>query len=244
MSIFTTTKKNENYWRHRKINWVKEYFSTWDHPHRQAIIKILKEHPVRSVLEVGCGAGENLYLIKKHFPEVKIAGCDISEDAIETAKQIFREIPKTLSGTPAGIKYEENPIRKAQREFGEIHLSTPNIEDIEFKVGSADALPFHGDSFDLVLTDAMLIYIGPDKITRVLREIRRVTYNKMMFVEFHHKSFWKRLGLRMASRYYAYDYSKLLPKYNCKYVRIMKMSKELWSGEPWETYGSIITSIR
>ena len=237
-----STRQNEQYWIQRKIDWVYHYWSP-EHSHRKVIIDILKDHPVKNVLEVGCGAGANLYNIKKEFSETRIAGCDISEDAIATANKIFSEIT-TEEKSNAPIKYEEHPSRKEKRELGELHLSEPYVNEIEFKVGSADAIPFNGDSFDLILTDAMLIYIGQDKIDRVFREIRRVGYNKFIFLEFHSTSFWKRLGLKMTSKYTAYDYGKLLEKYHFKHIRIMKMSKEMWAGEPWATYGNIITAIR
>ena len=236
------TKLNEKYWKERRIDWVHHYWSP-EHSHRKIIIDILKENPVKNVLEIGCGVGANLYNIKKEFSGTRIAGCDISEDAIATANKIFSEITiEKKSNEP--VEYEEHPSRKEKRELGELHLSEPYVNEIEFKVGSADAIPFNGDSFDLVLTDAMLIYIGQDKIDRVFREIRRVGYNKFIFLEFHSTSFWKRLGLRMTSKYTAYDYGKLLSKYHFKHIRIMKMSKELWPGEPWATYGTVITAIR
>lgn len=199
-----TLSKNDKYWTNRKINWEQSYW--YDHPHRDMIINAMSGQRVKSVLEIGCGAGYNLYRIKKAFPNTEISGCDINEDAIRMAKH--------------------------------------KLPEADLKVGSADALPFNGDSYDLVLTDALLIYIGPDKIRRVFREIRRVGYERMMFVEFHSKSFWKRFGLRLASRYYAYNYFDLLTKYYFKHIQISKIPKEVWAGPPWEQFGCIITSLR
>ena len=197
--------KNDKYWKERCINWETHYWSP-QHPHRDLIINALKGVRVKSVLEIGCGAGANLYRIKQAFPDTEISGCDINEDAIKTAKE--------------------------------------KLPGADLKVGSIYELPFNGEFYDLVLTDAMLIYVGPDKIKRALREIRRVGYDKMMFVEFHSNSLIKRLGLKLTSRYYTYDYEKLLIENYFKHITINKIPREIWKGEPWTTFGYLITAVR
>lgn len=257
-----STKSNEKFWTTERkyypaegehtpeetaeINWIASYWNL-EHPHRDLIVDIIRKNPVRSVLEIGCGCGANLYRIKKEFPEVRVAGCDINEDAIRTAQKQFNKYyfknDKIL--TPQR-EYEEHPQKAMLMELGGRFVKDIALQDVELRVGNADALPFHGESFDLVLTDALLIYIGPDKIIRVLREIRRVGYNKMIFVEFHSQNFWKRLRLRIAKRgkCYAYDYLKLLSDNHFKYIKLHKIPKEVWPGPDWEQLGYIITCIR
>lgn len=238
------------YWKNRKINWEVSYFNI-DHPHRKFLVSMLKENPVKSVLEIGCGAGANLFNIKKEFPETKVAGCDINEDAIETAKQIFVKNKDLWEKKGRKIvNYEEHPIQKEQREtFGKefVRGLDMNLEEVELKAGSATDLPFHGESFDLVLTDAFLIYIGPDKIERVIREMRRVGYNKFIFIEFHSFKWLERFYMgktRKNDRYYVYDYAKLLSKYYFKNITITKITQEIWPTQLWCDYGHIITCIR
>ena len=61
---------------------------TPEHPHRDVIVEKLKSlYPFRSVLEVGCAAGANLYRVKQAFPKSDIGGIDWNAQAIETAKQ-------------------------------------------------------------------------------------------------------------------------------------------------------------
>jgi ubiquinone/menaquinone biosynthesis C-methylase UbiE len=219
---FSKTKDNEKYWKDRKIDWVSHYWMP-EHKHRDLLIKILKTQPPRSVLEVGCATGSNLYRIKKEFPDCRICGCDINADAIKTAEAVFRQ------------------------EFPAEHFDRPAIDsiaDIDFRVGAIDEIPFHGEYFDLVLTDACLIYTGPEKINRVMRELRRVGYDRFMFSEFHSDSWLKRLGLRLARNYYAYDYNRLLAKHFFKHIKVVKMPKDMFGGEPWTTFGSVITAIR
>ena len=222
ISLFSKTEKNKKYWEERKIDWIKHYWSI-GHAHRDHLIEILRKVRIKTVLEVGCGAGANLYRIKKEFPYVKIAGCDINPDAIETANQIFKA---------------EFPAKMFEKE------ALDTMSEIDFRVGSAEAIPFNGEAFDLVITDAMMIYVGPDKISRVLREIRRVGYDKMIFIEFNSKSWLKRVGLGLATRYYAYDWEKLLAEKHFKYIKLEKTPNEMWEGKVWDNFGYFITSIR
>ena len=86
--LFKTTNYFRNYWKQRVINWHESYFNI-DHPHRQKIIEILKRFDFWSILEIGCGAGANLYLVKQSFPRVDIGGIDWNADAIEEAKKML-----------------------------------------------------------------------------------------------------------------------------------------------------------
>lgn len=84
-----STEAHKKYWKNRDIDWNKEYSSTWNHPHRQMIIDVLRSISFQSVLELGCASGPNLYRISKDFPGVKIGGIDINTDAIETARSLM-----------------------------------------------------------------------------------------------------------------------------------------------------------
>ena len=84
-----STKYWRGYWRNRKdIDWHQAYF-TPEHPHRNVIIEHLKRFKFRSVLEVGCATGANLFKIKQNFPHSDIGGMDWSANAIEEAKKML-----------------------------------------------------------------------------------------------------------------------------------------------------------
>lgn len=60
--------------------------------HQQRIIKkCLKNLNFSSVLEVGCGNGMNLVNVVKHHAPSKIAGLDISDEALKQVKSILPE---------------------------------------------------------------------------------------------------------------------------------------------------------
>ena len=202
--MFTKTRKNEKYWKNRKIDWKTAYW-TPEHPHRDLIIEGLKRFNFGSVYEIGCGAGANLYRIHQAFPHTQFGGMDINTEAIMFAKQA---------------------------------LPLAQILD----VGVADNIFFSDKSIDVVLTDAAIIYIGKDKIDKVMKEISRIARNGVVLCEFHSKSRLKRLGLRWGSHFSAYDYEKLLTKYGFYDVKVKKIPKESWPILPWEKFGYIITA--
>ena len=76
-----------------------------------------------------------------------------------------------------------NPI--SVRE-GNAQLDGLGTEHAYLIVGKADDLSqFQDRRFDVVLSDASLLYIGPDKIETVIVEMRRVSRQALLFIELH-----------------------------------------------------------
>lgn len=111
-----------------------------------------------------------------------------------------------------------------------------------FDVRSVTDLFFADKSVDVVLTDACLIYVGPGKIKKALKEIHRVCRGKILLVEFHSNSFFKRCALRLFSGYNAYRWDRLLEDTGFVDVEIEKIPKEVWPGTPWEQFGYVISA--
>lgn len=57
----------------------------------ELLVEALKSVGAKSVLEVGCGDGNNLALIKTALPDVRVAGVDISDGRIAFAKKYHSE---------------------------------------------------------------------------------------------------------------------------------------------------------
>lgn len=85
-----TTKSQEKYWKNRKIDWKKEYFDTWKHPHRYLITAMLKQFSWHSLFEVGVGGGPNLVNIITYIKGKQVGGCDINQDAIDMCNKEFK----------------------------------------------------------------------------------------------------------------------------------------------------------
>lgn len=89
LKFFRSTVHHKKYWQNRQIDWKQSYTSTWNHPHRYLISKVLRGFNWLSLIEVGCGSGANLINIVKAFPGRQVGGVDINPDAIEQALKTF-----------------------------------------------------------------------------------------------------------------------------------------------------------
>ena len=135
-----------------------------------------------------------------------------------------------------GIDINLNEIKQGQEFF-----KNKGVRNIELKEGKADELfQFSDKSFDIVLTDAVLMYLGPDKIERVIKEMIRIAKKALVLVEWHifsegkdiydpHIGVWKR------------DYLSLLNKFFPKEkIFLTKITEKLWPDEDWTKFGYLI----
>lgn len=111
-----------------------------------------------------------------------------------------------------------------------------------FDVRSADNLFFSDKSVDVVLTDACLIYLGSKRIKKALKEIKRIARLRVVFVEFHEKKWWKRLGVMFMTGNHLHNYEKLLEEAGFYDIQIKKMSPHIWPKTQWEYFGHVITA--
>lgn len=89
IKMFKTTEQHKKFWEERKIDWNKDYASTWNHPHRTLIAAALHSFFWVSLWEVGVGAGANLIRIVREFKGKQLGGSDINADAIAECQKIF-----------------------------------------------------------------------------------------------------------------------------------------------------------
>jgi len=200
ISYWIYRDKNDKHldWRMGEKNWIEGYWKSIKHPHRQVVLQVLRELlPWRSLIEVGCNCGPNLYLIQKEFPGAKLAGVDVNIPALEFA------------------------IKK--------------LKKVKFYINKADNLLLPDDSFDILLTDAVLIYVEPEKIRKTILEFRRITKKAMVLVEWYDKDVWGKVRYR----HWARNYPKLLRRFGIKKVDSIKITKDIWPSENWANLGYI-----
>lgn len=194
-------------WNYGEENWLEGYSKSINHPHRKLIIDALQKlEPFDSLLEVGCNVGPNLYNIKTRFPNVKLAGIDVNENAIITAQ------------------------------------TSPSLSGIRFEIGSAYNIPYPDKSFDIVLSDAVLIYTNPDRIQHTMAELSRVACKGMILVEWYNPN--STLGTLMFG-HWARNYQKILEEKNFE-VKKIKIKKGTWKTKSgnWETIGYVFVASR
>jgi len=102
--------------------------------------QVARPRPGEAVLDVGCGAGLDVFLA------ALLAGA---------------------TGRAAGLDLTAEMLDRPRRS-----LAARRFGNVEFTVGSAEAIPYADASFDLVISNGALNLV-PDK-DRAFREIRRV----------------------------------------------------------------------
>jgi len=103
-----------------------------------------------------------------------------------------------------------------------------------FKVGSGDDIMISDKSSDVVLSDMTMIYISPRDIKKYLEEMKRIGRQYVILCEFHSKSWWNRLALKINTGYYAHNYDKLLQKLGYYDIIKYKLKPEDWPEKPGE----------
>ncbi len=127
----------------------------------------------------------------------------------------------------------------AGREF----FQKSGIANVDLSVGGIEDLKKISDkSFDIVFTDAVLIYVGPDKITKTVFEALRIARKAAIFLEWHQDSCCDFGGLgTFHFDHWKRDYKKLLAKFVPQTrVSIVKIPEGLWPGRDWERFGHLV----
>lgn len=130
-NFFKTSKSHQQFWRERKIDWHKDYLSTWNHPHRQVISFLLGRFKWGALYEVGCGGGANLVNILKHFKNRQVGGSDINPDAVELARNTFAGGHFNV-GSAEDIMMSDNSTDVVLSDMCLIYLKNPSKALKEF----------------------------------------------------------------------------------------------------------------
>lgn len=143
---------------------------------------------------------------------------------------------------------EKNPRLKNKQLGGSdinadaIELARKTFVGGKFHVESCEDMLLSDNATDVVLSDANLIYIGPTKINKVLKEMTRICRSTIVLCELHSTNLLTRWLYRFKTGYNMYNYQELLEKAGCYDIKLFKIPKEFWEGTPWETHGHIITA--
>ena len=126
---------------------------------------------------------------------------------------------------------------------GRAWCAESGLSNVRLEVAAADDLQRFADhAFDVTFSDAALVYVGPDKIQRVLREIARVTRRAVLFNEWmlhdpgtEETSVWY-------GRHWVHDYRALMRVHaRDGAVRVTRIPPGLWEpGGGWERYGCLV----
>ncbi len=139
----------------------------------------------------------------------------------------------------AGIDINHAAVDEGKKWLAELHTTNIRID-----VGYADDLSrFQEKSIDCVFTDATLMYVGPDKIQKVLSEFLRVAKQRIVLLEYHADDSIQKIKSGFSyDGHWVYNYRNLFTNYQeIKKITITKLPSELWQDSPgWKKYGTLI----
>lgn len=202
------------YWRDRderdpKMDW-KNPEELWIRQYWYSMV-----HPHREVLL-------NILMRISPFDSLLEIGCSCGSN-IYRIRGTFPLKDTNLAGIDANV----NCIEFAKSKMGAV----------DFRVGDFRKLPYPDKSFDIVLSDAALMYVSPEEIEKVMKEIDRVARVAIVLIEWSDKS---RLGI-VKDFHWARDYMKLLEELGYGGVR-RKFTLEEWPSENWLHNGILIAA--
>jgi ubiquinone/menaquinone biosynthesis C-methylase UbiE len=165
------------------------------------------------------------------FESILEIGCNTGPNLYLLAK----EFPES--------KFYGMDINQRAIKEGKAWLEGEGIGNVALSCGRTDDLKeFVDKSIDVVFTDAVLMYIGPDKIKKVMRDMIRIARKSLIFNEYH----WEDESLKGRGYFYydghwVYNFKALFSDYRgTSDLTISKLPKEVWGGSGWEEFGSIV----
>lgn len=131
------------------------------------------------------------------------------------------------------IDINQEAVKFWNKQFKEL-----NIENIKLYQWYADKLQkFDSNEFDLLFTDAIMIYIWKDKIKQTIKEFIRITKKHIILIEQHlEEDDWNWIYNNLRLR----NYKKLFENFEeVTKIDLIKLDKKIWS---WDRikYGYLI----
>ena len=150
-----------------------------------------------------------------------------------------------LAGKFPGVKMTGIDINPRAIQKGNELFASEGISNVKLLVGKADELgQFQDRSFDVVFTDAILIYVGRDKIRSVISEMVRIARKGIVLLEQHcfegKNSVSSTLGVRRLGLWQR-DYVALLKEFVPEErIGVTKVTNDMWPDHQWQEAGAII----
>lgn len=144
---------------------------------------------------------------------------------------------------PNLIKIKQN---FPERALAGLDISSVSIEEagshldrtVDLQVGNVLKLPHPDQSFDVVLVDAVLMYISPKEIDLAIGELNRVARKTIILIERYSEKD------AVVGNVWGRDYSRLLKERGFNVVET-RITKEIWpTSESWVKYGRIFVGIK
>lgn len=143
------------------------------------------------------------------------------------------------------VKFYGVDISKKAIEVGKNIFKKEKIDNVFLNVSGAEKLKdFENKSIDLIFTNAVLLYIGPDKIKLVIEEIIRIARKRIILFEWHDNKIINSIHKGHWIHNYRFIINKFIPDKKIKITRIQPLIAKLLPSEKWDRnwveFGNII----
>ncbi len=130
-------------------------------------------------------------------------------------------------------------------QYGNTQFEKDGISNVKLIAGKADELTEFPDSaFDVVFTNALLIFVGPDKIKEVIKEMIRITSKALVLMELHcsRTDIKNQTGLGVyRGGNWLRDYIALLKQFvSAERIQVTRIPEGVWPVKPWNQWGAVI----
>lgn len=167
----------------------------------------------------------NLFVRYEEFSSILEIGCNCGPN-------LYRISQKYPNCKIYGVDINEYLIEK-----GIGMMEREGIHNVNMRAGKASELKvFNDKSIDIVFTDSVLMYIGPDKIYQTITECFRISKKAIILIEWHSDS-----KNEYFKGYWIRNYKELLSKFiEPQKILITKITSEFRDSEGWRKFGFII----
>ena len=196
---------------------------------------------------IAAGYWNNRNLPSKHFLAERIATFSpihsILEIGCASGPSLYLLARKFPRADIVGIDINQEAV-----EYGNTQFAREGISNVKLLAGKADTLEeFPDKAFDIVFTNALLIYIGPDKIKNVIQGMIRITKQALVLMELHSPEPETNDSLGLGIYQYGNwvrDYVALLKQFvSREQIRVTKIPEDVWPTEPWKESGAVIEVV-
>lgn len=160
-------------------------------------------------------------------------GCNCGPNLYLLAKKFPKAEIKGIDVNPKAV------------EIGNKLFKDESLNNVELFLGKADKLSrFPDNFFDVVFTDAVLIYVGPDKIRKVIKEMVRVSRKAIISLEWHSDEDSQGSGVSCSGKWkrnYVKLFESFIPEAK---INLVKISNDLWPDKNWSSLGRLIEVIK
>jgi len=210
------TRVDEKIWKKRSRSHLQKNLGNVLLPHRVWLIDNILAH-----LEITPQENEG----QGHTTVLEI-GCGCGANLEVLAR-------RTPTLQLVGIDISPVSIAVGRERFAELGIGSVTLVE-----GQADNLSCLANaSVDVVFTDAMLLYIGPDKIQVCIEEMRRVARRALILLEMHME------GIGLGGSYtrdgWVRDYRVLFNQLGYD-TKLLRMPPEARPAGRWPKYGTLI----